>query len=1113
VKRLHATVGFLGLLLATGPLATVGYSQGDPDNYVTSTGTSSAEKGTLPYAVNYVNGLPSGGTVSFRLGDERQTIFMGDSLDITAPTDFVNDNSGAVNVEMNGNPITVGTNPFSLGENIELTTLSAGSVDLITNSGENLTFGALNGSLSAVSYDTATGIRCDGDVVVNGGMNGMVLVLSEVQGVGIHGQSLTINDGFNGIVIAESAGTATGLYGVDGVAINGGINGAIGATAGNGDAMAIRSDNGDVTINGGLSGQIAAAVNNDDPASTSTAYGIYTPRNHITVSGDFIGTIAAEAEYGSAYGIYAYNEDKIEANVTFGDQCRGFIAANASGDFSEAIGISATGDIRFAGGMSGTIAAAAEGNGTAAAGIYSDAEAVTIVGNMGGEIAASGDMAFGIAAKEIHIGNVSGSINVAGSYYAAGLGSSGAVNGGDENTPMIVSGTISAVCLADVEPYAVGIIAHGDANIKVESGAMISAVAAAPPGVVGGETPSIATLPVEGYACAIETAAPTASQIELVAGCRIVGGLFLGGGADSLVLSGDADATALNEFILGAETITASGGHWTLNGLVYNDNPSTLTVTGGTLSVNGLVENFETTVAAGGFLNGVGQLGDLTNYGTVAPGNSIGTMIVAGDYVQAPGSTLEIEINSAGQSDRLDVAGQAQLSGGTVSVLAESGSYHAGQTFTFLTAGTVSGKFDAVTDNLLLFDVSLVYFDDYVQLLLSGGRRYIDIAQTFNQCGVAGYLDDHKGGASGDFADVLTQLDALTDPQARAAFDAMSGELFGSLSTVALENTERFQRIIAHRMRTQSMNQSMDYANAESRLQRSIAYVSRQTSGWQSLSDWNPWVEGYGVGASLAGDGNASGLGYSTGGAVLGLESALDDSTRFGLVGGYSKTHVSLNDRADWAVISSGQVGVYGIRQDELRYLSGIAAYGYNGYDTERRIAFGDLSRRANANYGGNNFSFHLETGRNLHGSLAHWQPFAALEYLQVHQNDFIETGADSINNSIRGINAAAFRSLLGARALHHYRTQTGRMISLECLAAWRHEFLDDLRIIDAMFPGQPGGAFTVAGVNVDRDAAILGAGLSFAVWSQCKLYANYDLLLSRNYAAHAGAGGLQYSW
>ena len=82
------------------------------------------------------------------------------------------------------------------------------------------------------------------------------------------------------------------------------------------------------------------------------------------------------------------------------------------------------------------------------------------------------------------------------------------------------------------------------------------------------------------------------------------------------------------------------------------------------------------TVAAGSTLSGTGGvMGDLTVNGTLAPGNSPGTMTVSGNVVQNPGSTLQIQIDGtgtgtgAGNYDRLVLTGTGSTytAGGTLS--------------------------------------------------------------------------------------------------------------------------------------------------------------------------------------------------------------------------------------------------------------------------------------------------------------------------------------------------------------------------------------------------------------------------------------------------------------
>jgi uncharacterized protein with beta-barrel porin domain len=117
------------------------------------------------------------------------------------------------------------------------------------------------------------------------------------------------------------------------------------------------------------------------------------------------------------------------------------------------------------------------------------------------------------------------------------------------------------------------------------------------------------------------------------------------------------------------------------------------------VTLKGYFVNASTTVESSGTLRGTGTLGAVTNNGTVAPGASIGTLTVAGNYTQTNGSTLATEFNSALQTDLLDITGIATIqTGSTLQLLPEVGSYIFGSSYTFLrAAGGKVGTFDTIS--------------------------------------------------------------------------------------------------------------------------------------------------------------------------------------------------------------------------------------------------------------------------------------------------------------------------------------------------------------------------------------------------------------------------------
>lgn len=175
-------------------------------------------------------------------------------------------------------------------------------------------------------------------------------------------------------------------------------------------------------------------------------------------------------------------------------------------------------------------------------------------------------------------------------------------------------------------------------------------------------------------------------------GTTSLAGSLVKSGAGTLILSG-------NNTYSGGTTV--NGGTLRIDGTNQNSNA---TVNGGKLVVNGTL-NGSTTIASAGTLGGAGTLvGDVTNNGTIAPGNSPGTLTINGNYTSGAGSVLQMEVDGS-TFDRLVITGDATIDG-TLQLL--GGPYRQGQNYDFLQVngattlvGNVSGF--STIDTRLLF--------------------------------------------------------------------------------------------------------------------------------------------------------------------------------------------------------------------------------------------------------------------------------------------------------------------------------------------------------------------------------------------------------------------------
>lgn len=200
-------------------------------------------------------------------------------------------------------------------------------------------------------------------------------------------------------------------------------------------------------------------------------------------------------------------------------------------------------------------------------------------------------------------------------------------------------------------------------------------------------------------------------------------------GANGILSFTEAGSSTFSGIISGTGSVLKTGaGNVTLTGA--NTLTGTLNANAGTLTINGSFPlNSIVNVGSNGKLKGSGTLGSVSVSGVMAPGNSIGTTLIAGNYTQANGSTLEIEFNANGQTDLLDISGTATIEANTSLIfIPGSGSYSSGTQYTFLTTpgpNGVSGTFTTETiqnSNLGSMTIDLTYEENSIFFTLFGSN-------------------------------------------------------------------------------------------------------------------------------------------------------------------------------------------------------------------------------------------------------------------------------------------------------------------------------------------------------------------------------------------------------
>ncbi|WP_425990869.1 autotransporter outer membrane beta-barrel domain-containing protein [Afipia sp. DC4300-2b1] len=580
-------------------------------------------------------------------------------------------------------------------------------------------------------------------------------------------------------------------------------------------------------------------------------------------------------------------------------------------------------------------------------------------------------------------------------------------------------------------------------------------------------------------------------------------------GTGSLTVGNNLDRTFQGNLTGSGGFIKQGTGSLTMSGnsSAYT---GTTTVNNGLLAVNGNLSNSTTTVNTNGVLGGTGTVGQTTVNGTIAPGNSIGTLNVNGPYVQNAGSFYNVEVNAAGQSDLINVTGTATINGGTVRVFAGMGAYNPTTIYTILTStGSRTGTYDAVTSNFAFLDPTLTYDPNNVYLTLV--RNSIDFASvgiTPNQISAGGGL-----AALGMTNPIVNAALMLTPDQARAAFDSVSGEIHPSLRSLMLDESSLIRDAILGRQRLDpaSGSQATGFADEE---ESALAYAkkTRKAKGgpkWPIKAPapviapvYAAWVQGYGNWTRLNSDGNAATLRATSGGAIGGVDVTLNQNWRLGVATGGGRTDARVDARTSSATIDTFHLAAYGGgRLGDLAVRTG-AAYSHHDISTTRTIAFPGFADTATASYSASTAQVFGEAAYGVVRSWVNAEAFANLAYVSVRSDGFTETGGPAALRVAQATTAATY-STLGLRAQAPIPAIGPWAMTARGSLGWQHAYDGATPVSLMSFAASP-SPFAIAGVPIAADTLLVEAGLDALVHRNAILGILYTGRLAADASAHS---------
>jgi hypothetical protein len=569
-----------------------------------------------------------------------------------------------------------------------------------------------------------------------------------------------------------------------------------------------------------------------------------------------------------------------------------------------------------------------------------------------------------------------------------------------------------------------------------------------------------------------------------------VTGIMLGGDQDTL--PGDIDIRALDDSALGDalflsgmgslgadsdefEVLRMVGDVWELQAGTNQNLTVGATVESGTLFVNGTLTAPDTIVHHGATLGGIGTvMGFLENSGTVAPGNSIGTLTNDGDFLQNSDGVLEIEFTSAiapGQegveSDLLVVTGSAEING----------------TVKFINLSGMDVAVDTGGTPIVIVDsgVNPIVFNGTVT-----GAQFAQV--------IPGQEDDFG------FVSFASTPNGVAQAYIPTTFEA--SDLF--IQALGSE-TNSNRRGGSSQSAALTANQTASLGLSPSRV-----VVAEEGEG-------DFWVRPLGRFGDRDTRDGIFGYDYKIGGVAAGASTFVSKDLVIGGALGFTHSETDKNVVGGTDDMDAFYLGFYAdYTMDNNAFLNFSTAIAYNDYSLERMVLVNNVATKGEGDPYGISFDARVGVGMeyDLGGGLL-VRPTASTTYLMAYVDDYTESGLGQFNMDVDSETYQELRNAIGVEFEKGIDTRLGgeqATIIPSFKVGVTHTIPLDDREGTASFVGF-GNSFAVTGDDQDDVYLSVGTGFSMAIGENTTAFIGYDGDFNEDNRRHTVNGGFRITW
>jgi outer membrane autotransporter protein len=264
---------------------------------------------------------------------------------------------------------------------------------------------------------------------------------------------------------------------------------------------------------------------------------------------------------------------------------------------------------------------------------------------------------------------------------------------------------------------------------------------------------------------------------------------------------------------------------------------------------------------------------------------------------------------------------------------------------------------------------------------------------------------------------------------------------------------------------------------------------------------------------SVAGNANVAPFNQSNYGFLAGYDAPLTKEFTGGVMGGYVHTSVTAQDSSSKTGVDGYQLAVYGSGHWDNWEAGWVVGYGLNHFAVNRTITLSGGNAQVRGAYDGSQLTAALQGDYLMDVSGISVKPLAGVQWSQMDENAFTETGSSTINLVMPSQSYDSLRPYIGVDGSKGY--DMGGKVTLTPMV--NLSLSDDLNNsvgqFKAAFSGAPGSSFTVAGITPSALLFGLGAGVQLSFDAPFKLFANYNGYFSGTETLNNFNGGVNLSF